>query len=92
MERLRRHGVISLLDMERLLVLLEKKGKDNALINILEKAEESKIRVATLEDLKSVLDIGVYNRVCKGLIEWKIRKEVGRDMIEKKGYKWRKNA
>ena len=69
MDRLRRHGVISLMDMERLLVLLEKKGKDNALIKSLEKAEESKIRVATLEDLKGVLEIGVYNRVCKGVIE-----------------------
>ena len=69
MERLRRYGVISLMDMERLLVLLEKKGKDNAVIKSLLNAEERKIRVATLEDLKGVMEIGAYNRICKGVIE-----------------------
>ena len=69
MERLRRYGVISLMDMERLLVLLEKKGKENAVIKSLLNAEERKIRVATLEDLKGVMEIGAYNRICKGVIE-----------------------
>ena len=69
MERLRRHGVISLMDMERLLILLEKKGRDNSLIKSLLKAVESKITVATLEDLKAQMEIGVYNRLCKGVIE-----------------------
>ena len=62
MERLRRYGVISLMDMERLLVLLEKKGKDNAVIKSLLNAEERKIRVATLEDLKGVMEIGAYKK------------------------------
>ena len=69
MERLRRYCVISLMDMERLLVLLEKKGKDNAVIKSLLNAEERKIRVATLVDLKGVMEIGAYNRICKGVIE-----------------------
>ena len=57
MERLRRHGVISLMDMERLLILLEKKGRDNSLIKSLLKAVESKITVATLDDLKALMKI-----------------------------------
>jgi len=43
MDRLKRHGVITLMDLERLLVLLEKKGKDGAIINNLFQAVEDKV-------------------------------------------------
>ena len=67
MERLRKNGVISLMDMERLLELLEKKGKDNAVIKSLLSAVEANTRVTSLNDLKGVMEEGVYNRVCKGV-------------------------
>ena len=69
MERLRKNGVISLMDMERLLELLEKKGKDIAVIKTLLSAAESKTRVVSLDDLKGVMEEGVFNRVCKGVIQ-----------------------
>ena len=69
MDRLKRHGVITLMDLERLLVLLEKKAKDGAIINNLLQAVEDKVKVATLEDLKRVMGEAAYNRVNKGVIE-----------------------
>ena len=69
MDRLKRHGVITLMDLERLLVVLEKKGKDDAIINILIQAGEDKVKVDTLEELKGVLGEAAYNRVTKGVIE-----------------------
>ena len=69
MDRLKRHGVITLMDLERLLVLLEKKGKDGAIINYLLQADEDKVKVATLEELKGVMGEAAYNRVTKGVIE-----------------------
>ena len=63
------HGVITLMDLERLLVLLEKKGKDGAIINTLLQADEDKVKVATLEELKGVMGEAAYNRVTKGVIE-----------------------
>ena len=69
MDRLKRHGVITLMDLERLLVLLEKKAKDGAIINNLLQAVEDKVKVATLEDLKRVMGEAAYNRVTKGVIE-----------------------
>ena len=69
MDRLKRHGVITLMDLERLLVLLEKKTKDGAIINNLLQAVEDKVKVATLEDLKRVMGEAAYNRVTKGVIE-----------------------
>jgi hypothetical protein len=69
MDRLKRHGVITLMDLERLLVLLEKKAKDGAIINNLFQAVEDKVKVATLEDLKRVMGEAAYNRVTKGVIE-----------------------
>ena len=69
MDRLKRHGVITLMDLERLLVLLEKKCKDGAIINNLFQAVEDKVKVATLEDLKRVMGEAAYNRVTKGVIE-----------------------
>ena len=69
MDRLKRHGVITLMDLERLLVLLEKKGKDGAIINTLLQADEDKVKVATLEELKGVMGEAAYNRVTKGVIE-----------------------
>jgi len=69
MERLRKNGVVSLMDMERLLELLEKKGKDNAVIKSLISAVETNTRVASLNDLKGVMDEGAYNKVCKGVIQ-----------------------
>ena len=69
-ERLRKNGVISLMDMERLLELLEKKGKDIAVIKtLISAAAESKTRVVSLDDLKGVMEEGVFNRVCKGVIQ-----------------------
>ena len=69
MDRLKRHGVITLMDLERLIVLLEKKAKDGAIINNLFQAVEDKVKVATLEDLKRVMGEAAYNRVTKGVIE-----------------------
>ena len=68
-ERLRKNGVISLMDMERLLDLLEKKSKDIALIKSLLSAVETKKRVMSLDDLKGVMEEGVFTRVCKGVIQ-----------------------
>ena len=69
MERLRKNGVISLMDMERLLELLEKKGIDIAFIKTVLSSAESKTRVVSLDDLKGVMEEGVFNRVCKGVIQ-----------------------
>ena len=69
MERLRKNGVISLMDMERLLEVLEKKAKDNALIKSLLYAVETKTKVVSLDDLKKVMEEGVFTRVCKGVIQ-----------------------
>ena len=57
------------MDLERLLVLLEKKAKDGAIINNLFQAVEDKVKVATLEDLKRVMGEAANNRVNKGVIE-----------------------
>ena len=57
------------MELERLLVLLEKKGKDGAIINTLLQADEDKVKVATLEELKGVMGEAAYNRVTKGVIE-----------------------
>ena len=69
MDRLKRHGAITLMDLERLLVLLDKKGKDGAIINTLLQADEDKVKVATLEELKGVMGEAAYNRVTKRMIE-----------------------
>ena len=69
MDRLKRHGVITLMDLERLVVLLEKKEKDGAIINTLLQGDEDKVKVATLEELKGVMGEAAYNRVTKGVIE-----------------------
>ena len=69
MERRRKNRVISLMDLERLLELLEKKGKDIAVIKTLLSIAESKTRVVSLDDLKGVMEEGVFNRVCKGVIQ-----------------------
>ena len=57
------------MDLERLLVLLEKKGKDGAIINTLLQADEDKVKVATLEELKGVMGEAAYNKVTKREIE-----------------------
>ena len=51
-ERLKKQGVVTLMDLERLLHLLEKKGRDNAIIKRLLSALETGIEVKSLESLK----------------------------------------
>jgi len=64
-ERLRRHGVMSLMELERLLALLERKAKDQALVRFLVEARERKDRVASLEDLQKGLGEAVFARLMK---------------------------
>ena len=65
-ERLRRHGVMALMEQERLLGLLERNHKNVALARFLCEAREQGKPHARLEDLRVGLGDAVFNRLNKG--------------------------
>ena len=68
-ERLKKQGVVSLMDLERLLNLLEKKGKDCAIIRRLSSAVETGTEVKTLDALKLGMEEQTYSRLIKGMFQ-----------------------
>ena len=68
-KRLNRQGMISLMEVERLVSLLERKGKHSSVIKGLQIAAEADTREASLRDFKGVMEVAAYNRVTKGVIE-----------------------
>ena len=59
-ERLKKQGVVTLMDLERLLNLLEKKGRDNAIIRRLTSAMKAGLEVKTLDSLRQGMEEQTY--------------------------------
>lgn len=64
-ERLRKHGVMALMEQERLLALMERKHKDQYLMRALEQAKSAGQIVSTLEHLKMVIGEAAFNKLIK---------------------------
>lgn len=65
MDRLKRHSVVALQELERLISLIERKAKDNALIRRLSEAREHGESVRSLEDLKRGMEEAAFNKLIK---------------------------
>ena len=64
-ERLRSHGVMALMEQERLLALLEKKSKDQHLIRCLQEATSRSVNLKTLEELRKEIGETQFNKLNK---------------------------
>ena len=64
-ERLRRHGVMALMDQERLLELLERKGRDQQLLRCLMECREKGHIPKSLEELRANIGEQGFNKIMK---------------------------
>ena len=64
-ERLRRHGVMALMDQERLLELLEKKARDHHLLRCLNEARDRGKLPKSLEELRADMGEQAFNKLTK---------------------------
>lgn len=64
-ERLRKHGVMALMEQERLLAMMERKHKDQHLMRALEQAKQTGQTVTTLEHLKLAMGETAFNKLIK---------------------------
>lgn len=65
LDRLKRHSVIALQELERVLHLIEKRCRDNSLIRRLTEAREMGETVRSLEDLKKGMEDAAFNKIIK---------------------------
>jgi len=64
-ERLRRHGVMALMDQERLLELLERKARDHSLLRCLNEAIDKGKLPKSLEELRAITGEQAFNKLTK---------------------------
>ena len=64
-ERLRRHGVMALMDKESLLELLERKGRDQQLLRCLMECREKGQIPKSLEELRANIGEQGFNKLMK---------------------------
>jgi hypothetical protein len=64
-ERLRRHGVMALMDQERLLEILERKGRDQQLLRCLMECREKGKIPKSLEELRANIGEQGFNKLMK---------------------------
>ena len=64
-ERLRRHGVMALMDQERLLEILERKGRDQQLLRCLMECREKGHIPKSLEELRANIGEQGFNKLMK---------------------------
>ena len=64
-ERLRRHGIMALMDQERLLEILEKKGRDQQLLRCLMECREKGKIPKSLEELRANIGEQGFNKLMK---------------------------
>jgi hypothetical protein len=64
-ERLRRHGIMALMDQERLLEILERKGRDQQLLRCLMECREKGKIPKSLEELRANIGEQVFNKIIK---------------------------
>ena len=64
-ERLRRHGIMALMDQERLLEILERKGRDQQLLRCLMECREKGHITKSLEELRANIGEQVFNKIMK---------------------------
>ena len=64
-ERLRSHGVMALMEQERLLALLERKSKDQHLIRCLQEASSKGVNLRTLEEVRREIGEIAFNKLNK---------------------------
>jgi len=64
-ERLRRHGVMALMDQERLLELLERKARDQQLLRCLMECREKGHIPKSLEELRANIGEQGFNKLMK---------------------------
>ena len=57
------------MDLERLLNLLDKKGKEHAIIRRMTSASEAGLEVKTLDSLKQGMEEQTYTRLIKGMFQ-----------------------
>lgn len=68
-ERLKRSSVAALIDLERLIKLVEKRSKENVMIKLLTDAKVNGLRVRSPGDVKSMLSEAAYSKLVKGVFE-----------------------
>ena len=66
-DRLKKQSVSALQDLENLIILLEKRHKDNIIIKALANAQENGVYVKSLKELKSVLGEQYYLKIIKDI-------------------------
>jgi hypothetical protein len=64
-ERLRRHGIMALMDQERLLEILERKGRDQQLLRCLMECREKGKIPKSLEELRANIGEQGFNKLMK---------------------------
>jgi hypothetical protein len=64
-ERLRRHGIMALMDQERLLEILERKGRDQQLLRCLMECREKGHIPKSLEELRANIGEQGFNKIMK---------------------------
>ena len=69
-DRLKKQSVSALQDLENLIILLEKRHKDNIIIKALANAQENGVSVKSLKELKSVLGEQYYLKIIKDINFW----------------------
>ena len=65
MNKLKKHGIVSLQELEKLLIVLERRGKDQTLLKLLIKLRGEGIVVNTTEQLKQHLDEATFNKIVR---------------------------
>ena len=62
MDKLKKHGIVCLQEVEKLLIVLERRVKDQTLLKLLIKLRGEGIVVNTSEQLKKHLDEATFNK------------------------------
>jgi len=65
MDKLKKHGIVSLQELEKLLIVLERRAKDQTLLKLLIKLRGEGIVVNTPEQLKQHLDEATFNKIVR---------------------------
>ena len=65
MDKLKKHGIVSLQELEKLLIVLERRAKDQTLLKLLIKLRGEGIVVNTTEQLNTHLDEATFNNIVR---------------------------
>ena len=65
MDKLRKHGIVSLQELEKFLLVLERRAKDQTLLKLLLRLRGEGIVVRSTEQLKEHLDEATFNRMVR---------------------------